>query len=98
MPVVVHVCVCEYLCFVFFTSLHIEALVANFSFYRLLCALEGMYLIEESCSDLDGTDSFTGNDETQIFRFRCSIPDVIGRGFVEVCFSPFASLLRFNEV
>lgn len=51
---------------------------------RLLCALEGMYLIEESCSDLDGTDSFTGNDETQIFRFRCSIPDVIGRGFVEV--------------
>ncbi|KAL6186149.1 hypothetical protein ACLB2K_042270 [Fragaria x ananassa] len=52
---------------------------------RLLCALEGKYLAQETCHDLmEGTDTTSEHDELQCLRFSCSIPDVTGRGFIEV--------------
>ncbi|KAH9619477.1 hypothetical protein KSS87_019123 [Heliosperma pusillum] len=52
---------------------------------RLLCAIDGRYLVEEDCSSLvAGTDTPTGEDETHSLRFSCSIPNVPGRGFIEV--------------
>ncbi|XP_059632030.1 squamosa promoter-binding-like protein 1 isoform X2 [Cornus florida] len=52
---------------------------------RLLCALEGKYLVQESCYNvMDGDDTFVEHDEIQCLRFSCSIPNVTGRGFIEV--------------
>ncbi|KAA8527982.1 hypothetical protein F0562_035149 [Nyssa sinensis] len=52
---------------------------------RLLCALEGKYLVQESCSDMmEGGATFNEHNEIQCFSFACSIPNVIGRGFIEV--------------
>ncbi|XP_050117882.1 squamosa promoter-binding-like protein 1 isoform X1 [Malus sylvestris] len=64
---------------------------------RLLCALEGKYLVQETCYDLmDGADTTFANDQLQCLRFSCSIPNVTGRGLIEVedhglsgCFFPF---------
>ncbi|XP_061351469.1 squamosa promoter-binding-like protein 1 [Gastrolobium bilobum] len=47
---------------------------------RLLCALEGKYLVDDSCHDLIG-----GADAAiQHLSFSCHIPNVTGRGFIEV--------------
>lgn len=46
---------------------------------RLLCALEGKYLVQEAAQDLSDEDT-----ELQSVKFSCSIPTVIGRGFIEV--------------
>ncbi|CAL5346771.1 unnamed protein product [Camellia sinensis] len=52
---------------------------------RLLCALEGKYLVQESCSDvMEVGDTFVDGDEIQCLSFSCSIPNVTGRGFIEV--------------
>nr|AVV48329.1 squamosa promoter binding-like protein [Litchi chinensis] len=52
---------------------------------RLLCALEGKYLVEEMFYDLmEGADIVSEHDEVQSFTFQCSIPNVSGRGFIEV--------------
>ncbi|KAF7837651.1 squamosa promoter-binding-like protein 1 [Senna tora] len=52
---------------------------------RLLCALEGKYLAQDSCCDLiDGADAATEHDELQRLTFSCHIPSVTGRGFIEV--------------
>ncbi|KAF8392681.1 hypothetical protein HHK36_023030 [Tetracentron sinense] len=52
---------------------------------RLLCALEGTYLVEEATHEVvDGADTFKEHDELQCLSFPCSIPNVIGRGFIEV--------------
>ncbi|KAM5568552.1 hypothetical protein ABKV19_016219 [Rosa sericea] len=52
---------------------------------RLLCALEGKYLAQETCHDLmEATDTTSEHDELQCLRFSCSIPDATGRGFIEV--------------
>ncbi|PSR85250.1 Squamosa promoter-binding-like protein [Actinidia chinensis var. chinensis] len=52
---------------------------------RLLCALEGKYLVQESCSDvMEGGDTFVDQDGIQCLRFSCSIPNLTGRGFIEV--------------
>ncbi|KAL6193544.1 hypothetical protein ACLB2K_034628 [Fragaria x ananassa] len=52
---------------------------------RLLCALEGKYLAQEACDDLmDGADTTVEHDELQCLKFSCSIPNVTGRGFIEV--------------
>ncbi|GAB4859020.1 hypothetical protein Ancab_010489 [Ancistrocladus abbreviatus] len=52
---------------------------------RLLCALEGKYLLQENCYSLmEGDNTFIEDDVTQCLSFHCSIPDVIGRGFIEV--------------
>ncbi|KAK1356417.1 hypothetical protein POM88_049673 [Heracleum sosnowskyi] len=57
---------------------------------RFLCALEGKYLVQEDSSSLiDGAASFTDNEEEiQSRSFLSSIPDVIGRGFIEVTLLP----------
>ncbi|XP_065863938.1 squamosa promoter-binding-like protein 1 [Euphorbia lathyris] len=52
---------------------------------RLLCALEGEYLIQQTSYDLiDGADTITEHDKLQTLSFPCSIPNKTGRGFVEV--------------
>ncbi|TKY72966.1 Squamosa promoter-binding protein 1 [Spatholobus suberectus] len=52
---------------------------------RLLCALEGEYLVQDSCYDLiDGADVANGHNELQHLSFSCHIPNVTGRGFIEV--------------
>ncbi|PSS06264.1 Squamosa promoter-binding-like protein [Actinidia chinensis var. chinensis] len=52
---------------------------------RLLCALEGNYLVEEATEELlDSLDSPEGHDELHFRNFSCSIPAVTGRGFIEV--------------
>ncbi|KAK4769883.1 hypothetical protein SAY87_030415 [Trapa incisa] len=46
---------------------------------RLLCALEGKYLFQKATQDL-----LNENSELQSIKFSCSIPEVIGRGFIEI--------------
>lgn len=64
---------------------------------RLLCAVEGRYLLQEGCHGLvEGDGTASEHYEVQSLSFHCSMPDVIGRGFIEVedygltgCFFPF---------
>ncbi|WCJ22634.1 squamosa promoter binding protein-like 1 [Euphorbia peplus] len=53
---------------------------------RLLCAVEGKYMIQENNQDLkDGIVDITGgHDELQRVNFCCSIPSISGRGFIEI--------------
>ncbi|CAA0829446.1 Squamosa promoter-binding-like protein 1 [Striga hermonthica] len=52
---------------------------------RFLCTLEGNYLVEENFADTTReADSFEEHDGMQSFSFSCVIPDIIGRGFIEV--------------
>jgi hypothetical protein len=51
---------------------------------RLLCASEGKYLVQRSSSEVEGAVSFIENEEIQSRTFPCSIPNVPGRGFIEV--------------
>ncbi|KAK9725337.1 hypothetical protein RND81_05G137400 [Saponaria officinalis] len=52
---------------------------------RLLCGIEGMYLVQENCRHLvEGTEATTEGDEIQSLSFSCSVPKVLGRGFIEV--------------
>ncbi|XP_021606651.1 squamosa promoter-binding-like protein 1 isoform X3 [Manihot esculenta] len=52
---------------------------------RLLCALEGKYLVQEnSCYLMDGADGNNDCHELQCLSFPCSIPNITGRGFIEV--------------
>lgn len=52
---------------------------------RLLCALEGKYLVQETSYDLmDGVDAINEHDKLQCLSFPCSIPNITGRGFIEV--------------
>ncbi|XP_022721901.1 squamosa promoter-binding-like protein 1 isoform X1 [Durio zibethinus] len=57
----------------------------NQSGTRLLCAIEGKYLVQESCCNLmEVVDPVNEHDELQYLSFHCSIPNVSGRGFIEV--------------
>ncbi|KAK4745296.1 hypothetical protein SAY87_011608 [Trapa incisa] len=60
-----------------------QFLVKGYDLYntasRLLCSLEGKYLFQEATQDLLDEDS-----ELQSIKFSCSIPAVIGRGFIEI--------------
>ncbi|THG21247.1 hypothetical protein TEA_026898 [Camellia sinensis var. sinensis] len=62
---------------------------------RLLCALEGNYLVEEATDELV--------EDVDILNFSCSIPAVTGRGFIEVwspplfLFSLFPSATTLGE-
>ncbi|CAH9114911.1 unnamed protein product [Cuscuta epithymum] len=51
---------------------------------RFLCALEGKYLVQGNCDDLVGTNSLVDHNEIQSLSLPFSIPNVTGRGFVEV--------------
>lgn len=62
---------------------------------RLLCALEGKYLVQEnSCYLMDGADGNNDCHELQCLSFPCSIPNITGRGFIEV----LACSLLFPDV
>ncbi|XVF28123.1 hypothetical protein REPUB_Repub15cG0001900 [Reevesia pubescens] len=57
----------------------------NRSSTKLLCAIEGKYLVQETCYELmEAIDPVNEHDELQYLRFPCSIPNVSGRGFIEV--------------
>ncbi|KAJ9546331.1 hypothetical protein OSB04_018874 [Centaurea solstitialis] len=59
----------------------------NFSWStsRMLCVLEGSYLLQTSCSDLmEAADSFIKHEDIQSLSFSCAIPHVSGRGFIEI--------------
>lgn len=52
---------------------------------RLLCAVEGKYMVQEATHELlDDVNSFKELDELQCVNFSCSIPAVTGRGFIEI--------------
>ncbi|GMH08719.1 hypothetical protein Nepgr_010559 [Nepenthes gracilis] len=52
---------------------------------RLFCTLEGKYLLQESCNSLvEGNDASVEHGEIQCLCFPCSIPNVTGRGYIEV--------------
>ncbi|CAN4107103.1 unnamed protein product [Withania somnifera] len=52
---------------------------------RLLCALEGKYLFQGNCTDtMVGADSCMDHEEIQSVSFTCIVPNVAGRGFIEV--------------
>ncbi|KAJ0092906.1 hypothetical protein Patl1_24750 [Pistacia atlantica] len=63
---------------------------------RLLCALEGKYLVQGTCNDLMDGASTNEHDELQYLTFQCSLPDVSGRGFIEIplLFFPFILCLQ----
>ncbi|XP_061373593.1 squamosa promoter-binding-like protein 1 [Gastrolobium bilobum] len=50
---------------------------------RLMCALEGKYLV---CEDAhESTDQYSKElDEHQCIQFSCSVPEMNGRGFIEI--------------
>lgn len=69
---------------------------------RLLCALEGSYLVEENVYDsAEKLDISEGHDELQCINFSCSIPEVNGRGFIEIeddgCSSSFFPFIVAEE-
>lgn len=43
-------------------------------------------VLEDNNQLLEHIDSIKEHDELQCLNFPCSIPDVTGRGFLEVCF------------
>ncbi|XP_021887907.1 squamosa promoter-binding-like protein 1, partial [Carica papaya] len=52
---------------------------------RLLCAVEGTYLVQEDIHELlDGDDGSKEHDDLQCVSFSCTIPTVNGRGFIEI--------------
>ncbi|GAB4830631.1 Cysteine desulfurase mitochondrial [Ancistrocladus abbreviatus] len=52
---------------------------------RLICALEGKYLVQQSSHELaQDADSLKENHEIECVNFSCSIPTIAGRGFIEV--------------
>ncbi|CAK9145273.1 unnamed protein product [Ilex paraguariensis] len=52
---------------------------------RLLCALEGNYLVQEANNELEeDSDSLKEHGELQCVSFSCNIPAVTGRGFIEI--------------
>ncbi|KAK1356036.1 hypothetical protein POM88_049292 [Heracleum sosnowskyi] len=67
---------------------------------RLLFALEGKYLVHQDSSGLTDRAASSTNyeEEMQCISFSCSIPDVIGRGFVEVMSIPsFCSVIILKD-
>ncbi|KAJ8528912.1 hypothetical protein K7X08_030652 [Anisodus acutangulus] len=71
---------------------------------RLLCALEGKYLVQGSCTDMMGrVDSYTEHEEIQSLSFPCLMPNITGRGFIEVedhglCSSFFPFIVAEEDV
>ncbi|XVE82356.1 hypothetical protein DITRI_Ditri15bG0142100 [Diplodiscus trichospermus] len=67
------------------TQFVVKGFNLNRSSTRLLCAVEGEYLVQETCYDLmELVDMVNEHDELQRLCFHCSIPNVSGRGFIEV--------------
>ncbi|XP_042457507.1 squamosa promoter-binding-like protein 1 [Zingiber officinale] len=52
---------------------------------RLLCSFDGKYLVQERIQALvKENDRVAGNDLSQCLSFSCLLPDVTGRGFIEL--------------
>ncbi|KAF5806219.1 putative transcription factor SBP family [Helianthus annuus] len=52
---------------------------------RMMCVLEGSYLVQTNCSELmEATDSYIKHEDIRSFNFSCSIPNISGRGFIEI--------------
>ncbi|GAB4841819.1 Cysteine desulfurase mitochondrial [Ancistrocladus abbreviatus] len=52
---------------------------------RILCALEGIYLVQEASQELvQDSDNLKENHEIGCVNLSCTIPAVTGRGFIEV--------------
>ncbi|CAN1236330.1 Squamosa promoter-binding-like protein 12 [Linum grandiflorum] len=51
---------------------------------RILCAIEGKYLVQEESDDLAETDNVKDQGQLQCVPYSCSIPTGLGRGFIEV--------------
>ncbi|KAL8216285.1 hypothetical protein R6Q57_023122 [Mikania cordata] len=52
---------------------------------RMMCILEGSYLVQTNCSELmEAADSYNKHEDIQSFNFSCSIPNISGRGFIEI--------------
>lgn len=57
----------------------------SWSTSRMLCVLEGSYLLQTSCSDLmEASDSLIKHEDIQSLSFSCPIPHISGRGFIEI--------------
>nr|XP_043638734.1 squamosa promoter-binding-like protein 1 [Erigeron canadensis] len=63
----------------------VKGLNISWSTSRMLCVLEGKYLVQTTCSDLlEETDSSINYEDIQSLSFSCSIPNISGRGFIEI--------------
>ncbi|KAL4579205.1 hypothetical protein LXL04_015343 [Taraxacum kok-saghyz] len=62
------------------TRFSVKGFNISWSTSRMLCVLEGSYLIQTNCSDL--LDS--KHEDIQSFSFSCSVPNISGRGFIEI--------------
>nr|AUW52985.1 squamosa promoter binding-like protein 12c [Petunia x hybrida] len=51
---------------------------------RLLCALEGDYLVAETNDEAEHVDDIDKHEKLQSINLTCSIPAISGRGFIEV--------------
>ncbi|KAL9263384.1 Squamosa promoter-binding-like protein [Drosera capensis] len=52
---------------------------------RLFCGIEGKYSSQEGSNNLwEDDDELDEHDDRSCLRLSCAIPDVIGRGFIEV--------------
>lgn len=67
------------------TQFSVKGFNFSWSTSRLTCALEGSYLIQTNCSDvMDGVDSSIKHDNLHSLTFSCSVPNIHGRGFIEI--------------
>ncbi|KAJ6891539.1 squamosa promoter-binding-like protein 1 isoform X1 [Populus alba x Populus x berolinensis] len=51
---------------------------------RVLCAVEGKYLVQETCYDLTDAATMNEHGKPQCLNFQCSVPNFVGRGFIEI--------------
>ncbi|XP_073311628.1 squamosa promoter-binding-like protein 1 [Primulina huaijiensis] len=70
-------------------SENVQFFVRGFNFSlvtsRLLCTIDGKYLAQENCcARTGGAESFAEHDEILSLNFSCTIPNIVGRGFIEV--------------
>ncbi|KAI3505970.1 hypothetical protein L1887_28322 [Cichorium endivia] len=67
------------------TRFSVKGFNISWSTSRMLCVLEGSYLVQTSCSDLlETTDSLIKHEDIQSLSFSCSVPNISGRGFIEI--------------
>lgn len=52
------------------------------SSFRLLCAFEGKYLVQETTQA--SVERSGEHEDSECLSFSCSLPDAVGRGFIEV--------------
>lgn len=56
----------------------------SWSTSRMLCVLEGSYLVQKSCSDLMEATDLLKHEDINSLTFSCSVPNISGRGFIEI--------------